>query len=388
MQVHHSATTAAGIKGNTMKRHLIPELLSEMIMRPQIDGPDGCAAAVGVSARQVHEWLVQSRQGHPAFQEVEWMGVKAPLHVLVDEGVHALTARMVISSALQRALNGTKIPSLYQGAPVWEEDEAIVASGITDPDELEVCFGQRDKFKRDTQGNRIQVMQHLKPSENLVIKIMESWERRRYGQHSTIDVKGTVGHLMQLARPGEDAAVIEQKSPGEVFSSDLVQKPDSTRQLALGRPAKDSKELEEWNERGEFQSGQTTFKMPDGSTVVIGPAIDPIIDQPVANRMQPQPDAEPAMRETPPMAEQPKAPASAPAATAGAYNPATDPRLQDQPGDSPSVRQLKALARQKPANPLPGRPVMVGKPEDEPTQPADRAGMGRGGVAKGGFKVG
>jgi hypothetical protein len=98
-------------------------------------------------------------------------------------------------------------------------------------------------------------MQLLKPSDQLVIRMLGAWGRKRYGAHQEISVN--YGGVLRLERPDEPPKAIEHK-PEEIFQEDAAEG-DQQARLALARPAKDSAELDKWAAAGEFAPAPVTF---------------------------------------------------------------------------------------------------------------------------------
>ena len=104
------------------------------------------------------------------------------------------------------------------------------------PDWEKVCYETRP------------TKQWLKPSDALVIKMLESWNRKRYGAHQTVDVN--YGGVLRLEQPEERTAVIENRPEVEDEDTDAAE--EGGHHLALARPANTSEEMDKWAEQGEF----------------------------------------------------------------------------------------------------------------------------------------
>jgi hypothetical protein len=226
-------------------------------------------------------------------------GVVAPLHIHL-EAARQINILALEASVRSMALEGWSTPKYFQGAPVWEVD-TVLAADAKDAAVWVVLYGDRDRndiFKRDPiTGGLVQAMDTVKPSPEIQVKILE--QLKTYRQKQQLDVHVT-GGLLRLDRPDEQKAV-EQREQQQPFVGDESheQQEKANNFLALGRPANDSAEFEQWNKAGEFNAKPVTFKRSDGTSV-----------QRIAT-------------------------------------------LEPQEGDSPLVADLKARARTPPKNPMP-----------------------------------
>jgi hypothetical protein len=221
---------------------------------------------VGIDPRTPWRWLVQSRLGKAELQEVEFCGVIAPFHVHYSQNVPALTAQQIQQTALERARDGVLTDVFFQGVRMFErvlkpeyadtpEDELWLIG----PDWEKVCY------------ERVATKQWLKPSDALVLKMLESWNRKRYGAHQTIDVQ--YGGVLRLEKDQTTKPVIERTS--DVFE----EIPDEAERqggmhLALAAPAKSSADFEERAASGEFDQATVTFRDADGNAAALRPDIE------------------------------------------------------------------------------------------------------------------
>ena len=221
-----------------MKTDRIPNFLDTLAVCPNVTA---AAKSCGLSHGVVYHWLVRSRAGDAALQGISWMGVVAAFHIHWDNATK-LAASAIEKAAVDRALRGTMVPVFKDGKRVWEEDERLSIYSdkqIADAYALG-ALDWPDKFKRDENGDRVQVTMWLKPTDQLVIKMLESHQPRRYGARQTIDVQH--GHTLQLTRPEERAnkpPIIDAQSQ-EVFDDESEQQSNSIvpKQIAAGRPAR------------------------------------------------------------------------------------------------------------------------------------------------------
>jgi hypothetical protein len=210
---------------------------------------------------------VQSRLGKTELQEIEFCGVLAPFHVHYSQNIPALTAHQIQQTALERARDGVLVDVFFQGQRMFErvlkeeyahikEDELWIEVG---PDWEKVCY--------ETKPTK----QWLKPSDALVIKMLESWNRKRYGAHQTIDVQ--YGGVLRLEKDQTAKPVIEQAA--QVFEDE--ESADSEQRgghLALAAPAKSSEHFEERAASGEFDQAPVTFRDANGQPAALRPDIE------------------------------------------------------------------------------------------------------------------
>ncbi len=152
----------------------IPDLLANLVASPSI--AEACRRT-GMTPATHWNYLIRSKQGDPLFQEIEWHGVKAPYWQHVAN-TRVLAAAAIEQAALDRALNGCWVPSYFKGEPVFETNEQFL--GWTDEEMRALDYDPvRDRFVWEGDPpRRKQVMVWLKPSEQLAIRMLESWHKR------------------------------------------------------------------------------------------------------------------------------------------------------------------------------------------------------------------
>lgn len=250
----------------------IPDLLANLVASPSI--AEACRRT-GMTPATHWNYLIRSKQGDPLFQEIEWHEVKAPYWQHVAN-TRVLAAAAIEQAALDRALNGCWVPSYFKGEPVFETNEEFL--GWTDDEMRALGYDPvRDRFIWEGDPpRRKQVMVWLKPSEQLAIKMLKSWHKR-YRPHQQVDVN--VGGVLRLDRPNErtGSKTIEAK-PLLDDGDDVVEQRGGL--LALGRPAKDSAEMDKWNAAGEFNPQPVAFVDAEGNRTVRVAALDPLLAQP------------------------------------------------------------------------------------------------------------
>lgn len=225
------------------------------------------ARRIGVNPRTPWRWLVQSRLGHPELQAIEFCGVEAPFHVHYSQNVPALTAHQIQQTALERARDGCLVDVFFQGKRQFERVLKPEYEGKSDED---LVWLVGPDFERECYVT-IPTKQWLKPSDALVIKLLESWNRKRYGAHQTVDVN--YGGVLRLSKEEEAPKAIEHK-PAEVFEDAPDAEAAEHRHLALAAPANSSKEFEDRAVQGEFDPAPVTFRDADGNPAALRPDIE------------------------------------------------------------------------------------------------------------------
>jgi hypothetical protein len=243
----------------------IPELLDNLLACSMAEA----ARRVGISPSLPWKWLVQSRLGKPELQEIEFCGVLAPFHVHYSQNIPALTAHQIQQTALERARDGVLTDVFFQGVRQFERVLKPEYEGKTDDD---LRFEVGPDFERECYVT-VPTKQWLKPSDQLVIKMLESWHRKRYGAHQTIDVN--YGGVLRLEKDAPAKPVIEHDKAADVFE-DAPEEASERRggHLALAAPAKSSQDFEERAASGEFDQAAVTFRDADGKPAALRPDIE------------------------------------------------------------------------------------------------------------------
>ena len=169
----------------------------------------------------------------------------------------------------------------------------------------------------------VPTMQHLKPSDALTLRMLEAYDKR-FGSHQEISV-GYHG-VLRIDRPDEQTKKMVEHQ--QVFEEDADEEQRGA-QLALARPAKSEEELDKWAAQGEFDPQPVRFTNSTGEEMVL-------------------------QAEKPPMNT-----------------------------SDPLLRNRRAYDARTGRPPELKSPTPIGKP----TQPLDSAGLGRGTIPPGGFKM-
>jgi class 3 adenylate cyclase len=107
----------------------------------------------------------------------------------------------------------------------------------------------------------VPTMQWLKPSDALVVKMLESWNRKRYGAHQEIAV--TYGGVLRLSKDAKPEAIDVEAT--EVFEDTEPHAQEKRGgHLALAAPAKSAAEFDQRAVAGEFDQAPVTFINAEG----------------------------------------------------------------------------------------------------------------------------
>jgi hypothetical protein len=236
------------------------------------------ARRVGISPSLPFKWVVQSKLGHPELQAIEFCGVVAPFHVHYGQNVPALAAQQVQQTALERARDGVLTDVFFQGVRMFERTLKPEYTGKSDDD---LRFEIGPDFERECYETK-PTKQWLKPSDALVIKMLEAWNRKRYGSHQTIDVN--YGGVLRLEKDNPDKTTpkVIEAAALEVFEAEPeAQEAEGQRgaHLALAPPAKSSADFEARAAAGEFDQAPVAFLDANGQATTLRPDIEELRQQ-------------------------------------------------------------------------------------------------------------
>lgn len=245
---------------------------------------------LNIAPKTITNYLIRSRQGDEAFASVIWHDVAAPFHHHLLVNARALIGQNIIQSAHERALHGVETDVFFQGQRQYER----VIDTEKYPDWKPVDeFGLPNDEPGDLYITK-PVKQWLKPSDALVLRMMEAYDKRfQPGQSMTVNYSGK----LTLRRPEENAKPVIDATAA---SFEEVAEGERPALLALQRHATSSEEFDKWTQQGDFDPAPVDVVAADGTTHTLQ----------------------------------------------------ADP-LQPKPTDSPLVADLKARAAQKPVNPVP-----------------------------------
>ena len=332
----------------------IPQLLDNLIT---CSVAEACRR-VGITPQTFWNYIVRSKLGDPRFQEVEFCAVIAPLHVQY-QNAKTLASQQIEQNAIERARDGCMVDVFYQGQRMFERVKKAEFANTPDEDLWLVAGSDWEEICFELRPTK----QWLKPSDALVIRMLESWNKK-YRSHQEIDVR--YGGVLRLERPDEQTTKTIEHQP-QVFEED-DDSAEPPRQLALARPATSSEELDKWAEAGEFAPAPVTFVSAKGERTELRADLERRLAEGPKN---PMPLNEHGHRTVPPK----------PAGTIA----------DDPPDDAPEIAKPDPLLNHPRAYWAPGctpkpAPRDPGKPR--PVQPLDSAGYGPGKPPEGGFKVG
>lgn len=239
----------------------IPELLDHMVTCSMSQA----CKRVGISRQSWWAWMVASAKGDPRFQAIEWNSITAPLHIQYNNA-RALTAMEIERSAMENASQGFEQDVFFQGVRMFEKvlkpeyqehaDDLEMLELIVGPDWESICYKMAPAKQR------------LKPSDALVIRMLEAHHPKRYGSKHTVDVK--FGGVLRLDKPAQATTI--EATPVEFEEIDTD---EDTEQrggyLALATPAKTSQEFEARAAAGEFDHAPVEVEAADGSVTTITP---------------------------------------------------------------------------------------------------------------------
>ncbi len=239
----------------------IPALLDNLITCSVAEA----ARRVGITPQTVWNYLVRSKTGDPKLQEIEFCGVVAPFHVQLAN-CRVLMAAQVEQNALERARDGCYADVFFQGERQYERVKKEAYAAWSDAD-IEALGCESEAYElRPTK-------QWLKPSDALVIKMLESWHKK-YRPHAQVDVQ--YGGVLRLERPDERTAKTVDAKP--IFE-DAEETERRGGHLALARPAKNSAELDQWHAAGEFKPQPVKFVDAQGQRTELVAAPDPLLSR-------------------------------------------------------------------------------------------------------------
>jgi len=144
------------------------------------------ARSAGISVATLFRWLGSSAE-HPNDWLFEWgdFGI-APLHVHV-KNANRICDALLQGEAVRLSLNGFERTQVFQGRVQYEERLDIPPD--MSADEIEVCFGQRDRYKRDEMGNMIPLKIAEAPNPQLMAAVLRALGGDQWADKRSVDVK-------------------------------------------------------------------------------------------------------------------------------------------------------------------------------------------------------
>ena len=254
----------------------IPALLDQLVVCSMSEA----CRRVGISRQTFWNYMVRSAKGDPAFQEIVWNEIAAPLHVHY-RNTSAIAAVQIERSAIENARDGFEQDVFFQGKRMFER--ALKPEYEQYADDLEMLEILVGKDWESTCYHMVPAKQRLKPSDALVIKMLESHMPKRYGSHQTIDVR--YGGTLRLNQPPVPKEVEAMPVAFEEVEEDTTEQRGGY--LALATPAKTSAEFEARHAAGEFDHAPVEVEAADGTVTTMRPPepakpVDPLTRHPRA----------------------------------------------------------------------------------------------------------
>jgi hypothetical protein len=220
---------------------VLKQILNFLVLTPRLNR---AALDAGIHPTTLFDWLGKSNNNDPAF-EIDWLGRKQQF------AVHVLAARKLNVVALDHsardmAINGWREYKTLDGKPVWRVDAKLAADAL-DPGRWKSAHGDRpitDIYLRDENGALIQDYVDHPPNPQLLNKMLASLAPEVYGDKSTVEHVGTVGHVWV---GGEETKQIEQqRRVTDEFGMTTPPDPQkrATNTLAVPAPCKTSEEFD------------------------------------------------------------------------------------------------------------------------------------------------
>jgi hypothetical protein len=255
-------------------RKINPEQVSEFLDALLCGTAAEACRRIGIEGHTPSRWLVQSKLGHPALQAIIFCDVVAPFHIHYSQNVPALTAQQVQQTALERARDGVLTDVFFQGVRMFERTLKPEYAGKSDD---ALMFEVGADFERECYETR-PTKQWLKPSDALVIKMLEAWNRKRYGSHQTIDVN--YGGVLRLEKDNPDKPQVIESTAAAVFE-EVEDEAEGHKgaHLALAPPAKSSADFEARAAAGEFDQAPVAFLDANGQATSLRPDIEALREQ-------------------------------------------------------------------------------------------------------------
>ena len=182
----------AGRRSSRLRRS--KKFLDFLVTTPRLSR---AAEHVGIHHKTPFEWIARSMRNDPEF-EVVWMGRKAQFakHIIV---ARELSKAALDHSARDMGINGWRELKTGPHGPIWKVDPKIAADAMTMTEldwELEYWPRKRDDvYLRDENGALVQDWIDHPPNPQLLNKLLGSLLKEVYGDHSTVEHVGSVGHV-------------------------------------------------------------------------------------------------------------------------------------------------------------------------------------------------
>jgi hypothetical protein len=134
------------------------------------------------------------------------------------QAVH-LTQKIAVAilhaEALRKARHGNKRIKTFQGKVMYQE-RLDIPPDLT-PDEMEICYGVRDRYTRDDDGNLIPLMEWEPPSDAIILGVLQKLGGSAWRDTKDVNVKMSGGVMVvgnksqpQIPHQPPDQKMIEQ----------------------------------------------------------------------------------------------------------------------------------------------------------------------------------
>lgn len=218
---------------------LLRSILKLLALKPRLKA---AARGVGIDPSTLFNYIARSQRDDPELK-LSWLGVERQFHEHVNIA-RKLSIVALDHSARDQAINGWSEPKFHDGKPVWKIDPQL-ASDAEDPEWWKIVHGDRpitDIFVRDIDGALIQDEVNHPPNPQLLVKMLASLAPDLYGDHSTVEHHHT--HTGHVWVEGQANKQVEHKGDEINEAFQMADKPDAVArpQNVLAVPAQMSTE--------------------------------------------------------------------------------------------------------------------------------------------------
>jgi hypothetical protein len=177
-------------------------------------------------------------------------------------------------TAIERARDGVLVDTFFQGVRMFERVLKPEWQGKSDDD---LAFEVGPDWEKECYET-VPTKTWLKPSDQLVIKMLEAWQHKRYGARQTIDVN--YGGVLRLEKDNPDKPKVIEQTTNAVFE-EVEDEAEGHKgaHLALAPPAKSSADFEARAAAGEFDQAPVAFLDANGQATTLRPDIEELRQQ-------------------------------------------------------------------------------------------------------------
>jgi len=144
------------------------------------------ARANGISNSTMWEWISKSRKDPPELPPFEWMNMVAQFWQHIGNAKR-IAANHLLDVMTERARTGSFRKIIYQGREQFKI-RTDIPPDITDPDVLEMLYGQRDRYERDDNGHLVHLTEYVEPPVNLQLAVAAA-NFQAYQPHSSQSIE-------------------------------------------------------------------------------------------------------------------------------------------------------------------------------------------------------